>query len=60
MNSFGECPERSQHHIELGLELGDSGELDAQLAFSIGKPLADRPQWLGGGSTSSRGGNRGS
>ena len=60
MNSVRRTPERSQHHIELGLELGDSSELDAQLAFSIGKPLVDRPQWLVSGSTSNRGGNRGS
>ena len=46
--------ERAQDHIELGLELRDSNELDAQLAFSIGKPLVDGPERFRGGAASNR------
>jgi hypothetical protein len=34
---MSECRE---HQVELGLHLGDSSELDPQLTFGTGKPLA--------------------
>jgi hypothetical protein len=34
-------PERARDHVELGLELRDPNELDAQLPFGIGEPLGD-------------------
>jgi hypothetical protein len=39
MNAIRRTSERARHHIELGLELRDSSELDAQLPFSIVKAL---------------------
>ena len=56
MNSVRRTPERAQDHIELGLELRDPGELDAQLAFGIGKPLVYPPGRLD--RTPNRPGNR--
>jgi hypothetical protein len=46
--------ERAQHQIELGLELRDSSELDAQFPFSIGKPLGDGPERFRGGAAPKR------
>jgi hypothetical protein len=43
MASIRRTSERAQEHIELGLELRDSSELNAQLPFSIVKPLVDGP-----------------
>src|ERR1043166_8982034 len=45
--------ERTQDHVELGLELRDSSELDAQLSFSVAEPLVDRPGRCDGGRTAS-------
>ena len=53
MNSTRRASERAQEHIELALQLGDSTELDAQLPFSIGKPLVYGPERFGG-ATSNR------
>jgi hypothetical protein len=39
MNSVRRIAERAQDQIELGLELRDSSELNAELSFGIGKPL---------------------
>jgi hypothetical protein len=44
MNSVRRTPERGQDDIELGLELRDSSELDAQLPFSVGEPLGYCPE----------------
>ena len=44
MNAIRRTTKRAQDHIELGLELCDSSELDAQLPFSVAKPLVDRPR----------------
>ena len=41
MNAIRRTTERAHDHIELGLELCDSSELDAQLPFGIGEPLGD-------------------
>ena len=39
MKSVRRTSERAQDDVELGLQLGDSSELDAQFSFGIGKPL---------------------
>ena len=41
MNAIRRTTDRAQDHIELGLELCNSSELDAQLPFGIGEPLGD-------------------
>ena len=46
--------ERVHDHVELGLELRDSDELDAQFLFSIGKSLVYGPERCRGGVASSR------
>jgi hypothetical protein len=60
MNSIRRTSERAQDHIELGLQLRDSSELDAQLPFSIGKPLVYCPERFDGGAASNRASSRGS
>ena len=50
--------ERAHDDIELGLELRDSCELNAQLPFGIGKSLVDGPERFDGGSASNRGRSR--
>jgi hypothetical protein len=59
MNSIRRTSERAQEHIELGLQLSDSSELDAQLPFSIGKPLVYRRERLDCGSGSNGAKSRG-
>jgi len=59
MNSIRRTPECAEDHIELGLELRDSGELDAQLPLGIAKPLAYGPARFGRGATSTRAGRGG-
>ena len=51
MHSARRMSERTQYHIELGLQLCDSSKLDAQLPFSIGKPLVYGAERFGGGSS---------
>src|ERR1041384_7441303 len=53
LNSLPRTSERTQDHVELGLELRDSSELDAQLSFSVAEPLVDRPGRCDGGRTAS-------
>src|SRR5689334_14128028 len=52
-HSLRRTPECTQDHIELRLELRDSSELNAQLPFSVAKPLVDRPGRCGGGRAAS-------
>jgi hypothetical protein len=54
MHSVRRTSERTQYHIELGLQLCDSSELDAQLLFSIGEPLVYGPERFGGESLEPR------
>jgi hypothetical protein len=35
---------RSHYHVELGLQLRDSGELNAQLVLSLREPLVNERQ----------------
>jgi hypothetical protein len=49
INSIRRTSERAQDQIELGLELRDSSELDAQLPFSLVKALVDDPERFRGG-----------
>jgi hypothetical protein len=53
LNSLRRTSECTQDHIELRLELRNSSELDAQLPFSVAKPLVDRPWRCGGGGAAS-------
>jgi hypothetical protein len=48
MKSVRRTSERAQDDVELGLELGNSSELDAQFPFSIGKPLVYAPNFING------------
>lgn len=53
--SFDRRPSKlAQDYIELGLELRDSSELQAQLPFGIGKPLVYGPEPPDAGSVSNR------
>ena len=52
--SIRRTSERAHDDIELGLELRDSCELNAQLPFGIGKSLVDGPERFDGGSASNR------
>ena len=45
---------RAQDHVEVGLELRDSFELDAQLPFIAGKPLVYGPKRWPAGAASNR------
>ena len=60
MNVTRRTSERGQNGIELGLELRDSSELDAQLPFGIGKPLVHGRDRFEDGVPSSRASGRGS
>jgi hypothetical protein len=46
--------ERAQDHIELGLQLRDSSELNEQLPFGIGKSLVYGAARFDGGYASNR------
>jgi hypothetical protein len=58
MHAIRRTSERAHDEIELGLELRDSSELDAQLSLSIGKPLVYGRERLRGGAASNRAGSR--
>ena len=54
MKSIRRPSERAHDHVELGLELRDSTELNAQLPFSLVKALVYGPERLGGGAAPNR------
>ena len=43
VRSSRQTSERPQHQVELGLQLSDPSELDAQLPFGNAEALVDRP-----------------
>ena len=55
MNSIRRTSERPQDQIELGLQLCDPSELNAQLAFSTAEAPVNRPQRLVASAASSSG-----
>ena len=54
VDSIRRTSERRQQQVDLGLQLCDSSELDAQLLFGTGKTLVNGPDRLGTGTASNR------